>query len=103
MPTTTATTGPPPLTDPGEGLTVRQRVSPPCIADAVRARIRDLHDRGELTITPADCEDLAETVGRPAPWITDHLLVLEGSGILKPVRAGGARAWTVDPASEYLR
>ncbi|WP_086559915.1 hypothetical protein [Streptomyces africanus] len=86
MPTTTATTGP-----------------PPTLADAVRGRIGELSDRNKKTFTVADFPGVAGRAGRPDSWLEDHLLVLEGIGILKRVRRPGARTWTVSPGSEYLR
>jgi hypothetical protein len=86
VPTTTATTE-----------------SPPSIADAVRRRILHLHDRGVRTLTLADFQGTAKCTGRPESWVADHLLVLEGIGVLRPARRGGTRAWTVSAGSEYLR
>lgn len=86
MPTTTATTG-----------------SPPALADAVRQRIRDLHDRGVREFTPDHFTGLASAVGRPASWVTDHLIVLQGTGDLRTVVRPGTRAWTLAPGSEILR
>lgn len=106
MPTTTATTGSPPTAGPGE-LTVRQRVSHPrpSLAACVQERLCQLHDRGVRTVTLDDFERTAKRAGRPLSWIGDHLLVLEGVGILRPVALAGSttRAWTVSSASEYLR
>lgn len=86
MPTTTATTGPPTTLD-----------------DAVRDRIRELADRGTKEFTVADFRDAARRAGRTDRWLEDHLLVLEGIGVLKAVRRPGARMWTLSPAAEYLR
>jgi hypothetical protein len=86
VPTTTATTGP-----------------PPTLADAVRQRIRDLHDGGVREFTADLFADLVSTAGRPAAWVTDCLIVLQGIGDLRAVTRPGARAWTVAPGSEILR
>jgi hypothetical protein len=86
VPTTTVTTG-----------------SPPALADAVRQRIRDLHDRGVREFTPGHFTDLAAAVRRPASWVTDHLIVLQGTGALRAVPRSPVRAWTVAPGSEILR
>lgn len=82
MPTTTATT---------------------TLADAVRRRICELHDRGVRTLTPGHFEDVAREFGKPAAWVLDILLVLQGTGVLVPVRRPGPRAWTVAPGAEFLR
>lgn len=102
MPTTTATTPSPPLTD-HEGLTVRQKVSRPALDVGVRERIAELHDRGVRTITLAHFEETARSVGRPLSWVGDHLIVLEGIGILRRVVRGTERVWTVVPDSGYLK
>lgn len=102
MPTTTATTGPPHRTA-DDGLTVRQRVSRPALAEAVRDRIRELHDRGVCTFTAADFAEAARNTGRSLAWVGDHLLVLESLGILRPASGTGERAWRASNASEYLR
>lgn len=102
MPTTTATTGPPHRTE-DDGLTVRQRVSRPALADAVRSRIRELHDQGVRTFTAADFAEAARSADRSLAWVGDHLLILEGMGILRSATDEGTRAWTVSNASEYLR
>lgn len=104
MTTTTATTESPPAARPGE-LTVRQRLSEPRppLPDAVRRRITELHDRDVRTFVLADLKPAAECAGRPLSWVGDHLLVLEGVGILRPVARSCGRAWSVNPASEYLR
>lgn len=86
MPPTTATTGP-----------------PPTLADAVRERIGELHDRGVRTFTAADFRGVARRAGRRDTWLTSHLLVLEGVGILELSSSSGPRAWRVAPGSEYLR
>ncbi|MFH8805300.1 hypothetical protein ACH4F6_38125 [Streptomyces sp. NPDC017936] len=88
MPTTTVTTGP-----------------PTTLADAVRDRILELHSQGVRTFTAGDFPGAARRTGRPDTWVADHLLVLEGIGVLRRVgRAGaGPRTWTVSPGSEYLR
>lgn len=86
MTTTTATTGP-----------------PPSLADAVRSRIGELTDRGISTLAVADFQGVARRAGRPDTWLEDHLLVLEGIGVLRPVRRPGPRAWTVNPSAGYLR
>lgn len=86
MPTTTATTGP-----------------PPALADAVRQRIRDLHDGGVRELTADRFTDLASAAGRPVAWVTDCLIVLQGIGDLRAVARPGARTWTVAPGSEILR
>lgn len=86
MPTTTATTGPPPI-----------------LADAVRDRIGHLTSRGKRTFTVADFTGIAHRVGRPDAWLEDHLLVLEGIGVLRPVHRPGPRTWAVRPDSEYAR
>jgi hypothetical protein len=100
--TTTVTTESPPFAD-HEELTVCQRVSHISVADAVRQRLRELHRRGTRTVTGADFEGIAERTGRPESWVGDHLLVLEGIGILRPASSRSGRAWTVGPSSEYLR
>lgn len=102
MPTTTATTPSPPLTD-HEGLTVRQRVSRPALDVGVRERIAELHDRGVRVLTLTHFEKTARSTGRPLSWVGDHLIVLEGVGILRRAVRGTERAWTVVPGSEYLR
>lgn len=86
MTTTTATTGP-----------------PPTLADVVRSRIGELTARGVKTFTVADFTGAARRTGRPNTWLADHLLVLEGIGVLRAVRRPGPRSWTVSPDSEYLR
>jgi hypothetical protein len=100
--TTTVTTDSPPLTD-HEGLTVCQRVSYISVADAVRQRLRELRGPAVRTVTWADFEGVAERTGHPTSWVADHLLVLEGIGILRQAGCPAGRAWTVSPASEYLR
>lgn len=102
MSTTTATTPSPPLTD-HEGLTVRQQVSRPALDAGVRERIAELHDRGVRTITLAHFEETARSVGRPLSWVGDHLIVLEGVGILRRAVRGTERAWTIVLDSGYLR
>lgn len=104
MTPTTATTGSPPATGLGE-LTVRQRVSEPCptVSEAVQQRITELRDRGARTFTLKDMEPAAQCSGRPLSWIGDHLIVLEGIGILRPAERSGERRWSVEPGSEYLR
>lgn len=103
MTPTTATTGSP--VAPGDGLTVRQRVSPPhaSLETCVRERICYLHDRGTRTFTLDDFTRTAEQAGRPLSWIGDHLLVLEGLGVLRSVSDEGTRAWHVNSGSGYLR
>ncbi|MER7487955.1 hypothetical protein ABTY20_19015 [Streptomyces sp. NPDC126497] len=86
MPTTTATTRP-----------------APALADAVRQRIRDLHDGGVREFTADRFTDLASAADRPAAWVTDHLIVLQGVGDLRAVARAGVRTWTVAPGSEILR
>lgn len=86
MPTTTVTTGPP--------LT---------LADAVRQRVRELTDQGIKTFTTSDFRCAAHRAGLTERWLEDHLLVLEGIGVLVPVRRPGVRAWSLSPAAEYLR
>jgi hypothetical protein len=73
------------------------------LADAVRRRICELHDRGVRTLVPDDFNGLAEDTSRPESWILDRLLVLEGVGILTPVRRAGTRAWTVTAGTGFLR
>ncbi len=102
MSTTTATTPSPPLTD-HEGLTVQQRVFRPALDAGVRERIAELHDRGVRILTLAHFEKTARLIGRPLPWVGDHLIVLEGIGVLRRAAHGTERAWTVVPDSEYLR
>lgn len=102
MPTTTVTTPSQSLAD-HEGLTVRQQVSRPALDVGVRERIAELHDRGVWTITLDHFEKTARSVGRPLSWVGDHLIVLEGVGILRRVVQGTQRAWTVVPGSGYLR
>lgn len=102
MSTTTATTPSPPLTD-HEGLTVRQQVSRPALDAGVRERIAELRGRGVRTITLAHFEKTARSVGRPLSWVGDHLIVLEGLGVLRRAARGTERAWTLAPDSEYLR
>ncbi|MFD8226910.1 hypothetical protein ACFV16_22365 [Streptomyces massasporeus] len=85
MPTTTVTTGP-----------------SPTLADAVRTRIAYLASRGVRTFTVSDFPGVARHAGRPDAWLEDHLLVLEGIGILRQARRPGPRAWTVSACSEYL-
>lgn len=86
MTTTTATTGP-----------------PPTLAGAVRGRIDELTARGVRTFTVADFQGVARSVCRPDAWLADHLLVLEGIGVLRCVQRPGPRAWTVNPGSGYPR
>lgn len=86
MTTTTATTGP-----------------PPSLADAVRSRIGELTDRGIRTITAEDFKGVARRAGRPDSWLLDHLLVLEGIGVLNDARRPGPRTWTINSGTEYLR
>lgn len=86
MTTTTATTGP-----------------PPTLAGAVRDRIDELTARGVETFTVADFKGTARSAGRPDAWLVDHLLVLEGIGVLRCVRQQGLRSWAVNPDSGYLR
>lgn len=102
MSTTTATTPSPPLTD-HEGLTVRQQVSRPALDAGVRERIAELHAEGVRAITLAHFEETARRVGRPLSWVGDHLIVLEGIGILRRTVRGTERSWTIVPDSEYLR
>ena len=102
MSTTTATTPSPPLTD-HEGLTVRQQVSRPALDAGVRERIAELHGRGVQSFTLADFEETARCVGRPLSWVGDHLIVLEGVGILRGAVRGTDRTWTVVLDSGYLR
>lgn len=85
MPTTTATT------------------APPGLADAVRDRIGELTDRGISKLTAADFAGVAHRAGVPDRWLHDHLLVLEGIGVLRQVRRPGPRTWTVNPSAGYLR
>jgi hypothetical protein len=84
--TTTATTGPPPI-----------------LADAVRGRIVELTARGADVFTVADFRGVAQRAGQPDSWLGDHLLVLEGIGVLQSIRRPGPRSWIVNPGSEYLR
>jgi len=100
--TTTATTPTPPLTD-HEGLTVRQQVSRPALDAGVRERIAELHDRGVQSFALTDFEETAGDVGRPLSWVGDHLIVLEGVGILRGTVRGTERIWTVVLDSGYLR
>lgn len=86
MPTTTATTGP-----------------PIDLADAVRKRVQHLHSQGVRTFTLADFRSTARGTGRPLAWVADHLIMLEGIGVLRPVRRSNERAWTVSPGTEFLR
>jgi hypothetical protein len=86
VPTTTVTTGP-----------------PPNLADAVRGRVRELTSRGVRTFTASDFTGVARSAGRPDTWLADHLLVLEGIGVLRPVPGRGPRTWSLNAASEYLR
>lgn len=102
MSTTTATTPSQPFTD-HEGLTVRQQVSRPALDAGVRERIAELHDRGVRTLTLAHFEKTARRVGRPLSWVRDHLIVLEGIGILRCAIRGTERVWAVVPDSGYLR
>jgi len=101
---TTATTESPPASGPGE-LTVRQRVSPPhsSLETCVRERIGCLHARNTRTFTLDDFTCTAEQAGRPLSWIGDHLIVLEGLGVLRSVSDEGTRAWRVNSDSGYLR
>jgi hypothetical protein len=101
---TTATTGLPPATEPGE-LTVRQHLSGPrpSLAACVRERIAQLNDRGVRTFALADFEETAKRAGRPLPWVGDHLIVLEGVGVLRCASRSGERVWTISASSEYLR
>jgi hypothetical protein len=69
----------------------------------VRTRIAYLAARGRRTFTTSDFPGVARHAGRPGAWLEDHLLVLEGIGILQPVRRPGPRTWRVSPGSEYLR
>lgn len=85
MPTTTATT------------------ERPSLADCVRERIGELHDRGVRVFTPDHFEKTAKRAGRPLPWLVDHLLVLEGVGILRGAGRCPERAWAVSAGSGYLR
>lgn len=96
MTPTTATTG------PGK-LTVRQRVSRPALDAGVRDRIAELHDRGVRTFTLSHFEKTARAVGRPLSWVGDHLIVLEGIGVLRRADRGTQRVWAVSHGSEYLR
>lgn len=102
MSTTTATTASPPLAD-HEGLTVRQRVTRPALDVGVRERIAELSARGVRTITLAAFEKTAQDIGRPLSWVGDHLIVLEGIGILRATVRGTERVWTISVDSEYLR
>lgn len=86
MPTTTATTGP-----------------PPTLTDAVRGRVRELTDQGVETFTADDFRGVAQRAGKGDRWLDDHLLVLEGIGVLRAVRRPGARTWSLSPSAEYLR
>lgn len=86
MTTTTATTGPPPTLD-----------------DAVRGRIAELTARDVATFTVADFHGIARSAGRSDAWLMDHLLVLEGIGVLRCVRQPGPRTWAVVPGSGYAR
>jgi hypothetical protein len=86
VPTTTVTTGP-----------------SPTLAEAVRTRIAYLTARGTRSFTTRDFPNVARHAGRPDAWLEDHLLVLEGIGVLRPVRRPGPRAWSISPGSEYLR
>lgn len=86
MPTTTATTGP-----------------PTNLADAVRARFGELTDRGKTEFAETDFSDIAARSARPQTWVTDHLLVLEGTGVLRVVRRPGPRTWTLVSGTGYLR
>lgn len=102
MSTTTATTTPPSDTGPG-GLTLRQRVSRPSIETSVQERIRALHGEGVRQFTPEHFADLSRVLSRPESWITDHLIILEGLGVLRPVDHGSRRAWTLNQDAGYLR
>lgn len=104
MPTTTATTTPPIAAHP-DGLTIRQRVSRPLpsLGDAVRERIGELHHQGAQTFALDDFKEAARQSGRPLSWIGDHLLVLEGIGILRAVRSSSGRVWAVGQDAGYLR
>jgi hypothetical protein len=84
--TTTATTGP-----------------PPTLAGAVRGCIGELTARGVKAFTVEDFQGIARIAGRPDAWLVDHLLVLEGIGVLQRVRRPGPRTWAVNPGSGYLR
>lgn len=86
MTTTTATTGP-----------------PPTLADAVRGRIGELITRGVNAFTVADFHGVARSVGWPDTGLVDHLLVLEGIGVLQRVQQPGPRTWAVVPGSGYAR
>ncbi|WP_030248252.1 hypothetical protein [Streptomyces sp. NRRL S-455] len=59
--------------------------------------------RGQKTFTVADFPGVARRAGRPGPWLEDHLLVLEGIGVLRAVNRPGPRTWAVRPGAEYLR
>ena len=85
MSSTTATTGPPPL------------------AACVRERITQLHGQGVGTFTLEQFTPAAERARRPLSWIGDHLIVLEGIGILRPIDRSTERAWRLAPGTEYLR
>lgn len=86
MSTTTVTTG-----------------SPPALADAVRRRVHELHDQGQRTFATSHFRDVGGQVRCPSAWVTDHLIVLEGIGVLRPVRRGCERSWTVNAESGFLR
>lgn len=101
MPTTTVTTGAlPPAAECD--LTVRQRTRIPDLAEGVRGRILELDFRGKPVFTLDDFQGVAALAGRPESWVNDHLMVLEGIGVLRRTRAM-ERTWTVVPSSEYLR
>lgn len=102
MSTTTVTTGSPSDAGPGE-VTLVQRVSRPSIGASVQERILKLHGEGVRRFTPEHFADLSQELHRPASWITDHLLILEGLGTLRPSGHGAGRAWTVNPDAGYLQ
>lgn len=93
MPTTTVTAGPQAARGP------KDRTLSACVQD----RIEELRGRGVNVIAPGDFGEAARLAGRPLSWVVDHLLVLEGIGVLRAVRRRGDRAWALAAGTEDAR